>query len=109
MGKTGSNTFSSALSFSFRLLTTALENFEYPWDVQTRLFVLLCLLNVFLVLHLFKIEQLFKNTTQRSSLRQDSHGWRGMWENMGRYLEKISPAMVWNFTLEQLQGPNEVI
>jgi len=31
-----------------------------------------------------------------------------MWENMGRYLENFSPPMVWNFTPEQLQDPDEV-
>ena len=32
-----------------------------------------------------------------------------MWENTGRYLENFSPPMVWNFTPEQLQDPDEVI
>ena len=32
--------------FSSRQITKALENFEYPWDVQTSMFLLLCLLNM---------------------------------------------------------------
>ncbi|XP_074909170.1 ubiquitin carboxyl-terminal hydrolase 4 isoform X3 [Buteo buteo] len=51
----------------------------------------------------------FKNTTQRSAPRLDSHGWHGIWENMGRYLENFSPPVVWNFTPEQLQNPHEVV
>ncbi|XP_042655671.1 ubiquitin carboxyl-terminal hydrolase 4 isoform X3 [Tyto alba] len=49
------------------------------------------------------------NTTQRSAPKRNSYGWHGMWENMGRYLESFSPPMVWNFTPEQLQHPDEVI
>ena len=57
IGHTRSFTF----PFFSRLVTIALENFEYPWDVQTGMFLLLCLLNVFQVL--FKVKKLFKNTT----------------------------------------------
>ena len=61
----GEDTFQQILSipFSFlslpraqELLAMALENFEYPWDVQTRVLPLLCVENVFQVM--FKIKQL---------------------------------------------------
>ncbi|PKU35009.1 ubiquitin carboxyl-terminal hydrolase 4 [Limosa lapponica baueri] len=41
--------------------------------------------------------------------REYGHGWQGTWENMGRYLENVSPPVVWNFTPEQLQDPDEVM
>jgi len=63
-----------------RLVTIALENFEYPWDVQINTLLLLCVANVLQV----KIKQLFKNITQRSALRQNSYEWRGLWDCMGR-------------------------
>ena len=52
MGKAGGDTFSHSFTspFSFRLITTAFENFEYPWDVQASMLLLLCLLNVSQVL-----------------------------------------------------------
>jgi len=73
-------------SFSFRLDTTSFENFEYPWDVQVSMLLLLCLLNVFQVFSRVT-KFVAKNTTQRLASRLDSHGWHGMWENMGKYLE----------------------
>ena len=55
MGETHFFTF----PFYSRQVITALENFEYPFEyVQTSMFLLLCLLNVFQVL--FKVKQLFK-------------------------------------------------
>ena len=93
--------------FSCRQITVAPENFEYPWDVQTSMVLLLCLLNVFQVL--FKVKQLFKNTFRKSAPRLNSHGWHGVWEKMGRYLENFSPPVVWNFTPKRLQDPDKVI
>ena len=65
MEEMGEDTFQQILSipFSFlslpraqELLAMALENFEYPWDVQTRVLPLLCVENVFQVM--FNIKQL---------------------------------------------------
>jgi len=53
---------------SSRLIRIALENFKYPWDVQTSMFLLLCLLNVFQVL--LGVKQLFKNTTPSATVAQ---------------------------------------
>jgi len=64
MGKTGGDTFpcSFSPSFSFRLVTAAFQKFEYPWDVQASILLLLCLPNVFRVL--FRVtKNYFKNTT----------------------------------------------
>ena len=110
MGKSGGvlspRSFTSPSSF--RLITAAFEKFEQPWDVQAGMLVLLCLPNVFQVL--FRApKKFFKNTTQRSAPRLNSHGWRGTWEKTGRYLEDFSPPMVWNFTPKQLQDPGEAI
>ncbi|KAM9591500.1 uncharacterized protein ACIBXB_006301 [Morphnus guianensis] len=54
-------------------------------------------------------KRLFKSTTQRSAPKLDIHGWHGMWEDMGRYLENFSPPVAWKFTPEQLQNPHEVV
>ncbi|XP_074884057.1 uncharacterized protein LOC142031085 [Buteo buteo] len=94
--------------FSFRLITTVFENFEYPWDAQASVLLVLCLLTMFQVL--FRAtKRLFKSTTQRSVPKLDMHGWHGMWKNVGRYLENFSPPVTWKFTPEQLQNPDEVI
>jgi len=49
MGKTSRDTFPYSFTppFSFRLVVTAFDNFEYPWDVQASMLLLLCLLNGF--------------------------------------------------------------
>lgn len=87
--------------------TTALENFEYPWDVPGSVFLLLCLLNMFRVS--FRVQRLFKKSSQRCAVRLDSHGWHGTWESMGRYLENFPPPMVWDFTPERLQDPDKAV
>ncbi|XP_049649800.1 uncharacterized protein LOC126035331 [Accipiter gentilis] len=110
MGKSGGDTSPcpfTSLS-SFRLFTTAFDNFEYPWDAQASVLLVLCLLNIFQVLYR-ATKSLFKRTTQRSAPKLDIHGWHGMWEDMGRYLENFSPPVAWKFTPKQLQNPNEVV
>lgn len=97
------------LIFTFpfsKIVTIALKNSEYPWDVQTSIFLLVCFLNMFLVL--FKVKQLFKNTTQRSALRQVGYRWQAAWEDMCRYLSQLSPPMVWKFIPEQVQSSKKL-
>ena len=84
--------------FSSKLVTIAFEIFEYSWDAQTNMNLLLCLLHVLLILS--KVKQLFRNTTLRSTLCQDGYGWQGVWEHMGRYLSWLSPLMALYFTPE---------
>ncbi|GAB0207580.1 hypothetical protein GRJ2_003223700 [Grus japonensis] len=81
MGYTMRNTFT--FPFSFKLITTILENFEYTWDVQTSTLLFLGLLNMFKALFHVK---LFKNITQRSALRLDSYDWQVVRESMGKCL-----------------------
>lgn len=51
---------------------SAFESFEYPWDVQAKMLLLLCLLNVFRIFYRVT-HRFFKNTTQRSALRLESY------------------------------------
>ncbi|KAM9644848.1 uncharacterized protein ACIBXB_013057 [Morphnus guianensis] len=94
------------------LVTMAFENFgkfEYPWDVETSMDLLLgtsMVLNV--VQALFKVKQLFK-ITQRSAPKLDNYEWQGVWGSMGKYLEKWAPPMFWKFTPEQVQNPEELV
>ena len=60
--------FSFTYHFFFRLVTIGLENVKHPGDLQTSMILLLCLLNTFLVLSVFKPH--FRNTTQRCALTQ---------------------------------------
>lgn len=60
-----------------------MEILEYIWDTLSSTILVLCLLYVFLPLFLWK--KVFKNTTQRSTLRQDGCAWQDVWEDMGRY------------------------
>ena len=52
VGKTGGDTFPHSFTppLSLRLVLTAFENFEYPWDAQASTLLLFCLLNGFWVL-----------------------------------------------------------
>jgi len=78
MVKTGGDTFPHffTLPLSFRLVTTAFENFEYPWDVQASTLLSLCLLNGFQVF--LRAKQLFKNFSQQSAARLNSYECRGV-------------------------------
>ena len=57
------------------LVTTAPENSDYPWDVQTNVLPLLRVIYVFQVM--FLVKQLFKNMIERSAPRRDSSAWPG--------------------------------
>lgn len=92
--------------FSSRLVTLALEIFEYSWDAQTNMNLLLYLLHVLLVLS--KVKQLFKNTTLRSALCQDGYGWQGVWEHLDRHLSWLSPLTVLYFTPEEVLNPKNL-
>lgn len=87
------------------LITAAFEYLEYPWS--TIIFLLLGLHNVFLFLP--KVKQFIKNTIQEPALRQSSCGWQGVWEDMGRYLSRLSPPRVFHFTPEQVQNPKTLV
>ena len=56
-------------------VTTAPENFVYPWDVQTNVLPLLHAIYVFQVM--FQVKQLFKNMIVRSAPRRDRSAWPG--------------------------------
>lgn len=49
------------------LVQIVLENFEYYWDVQTGMFLSVCLILLNVLQILFKVKHLFKNTTWRST------------------------------------------
>lgn len=71
------------------------------------MFLLLELLNVFQVL--FKVKQLFKNTTQRSVLRLDSDEWQGVWDRIHKCLGQWSPPTFCNYTSEQVQYTEKLV
>lgn len=97
----------SIFLFSSRLITTALENFECIWNVETSLFVLLCVLSGFQVL--CKNKQLFKNTTQWSALKPDSYQWQGVWDSMGKCQRLWALPMFQNFIPEQVQNLEKLV
>ena len=88
-------------------VTTAPENFVYPWDVQTNVLPLLHATYVFQVT--FQVKQLFKNMIERSAPRQDSSAWQGVWDGLGRNLEQWAPPGICNFISEQLQDPEKIV
>lgn len=90
-----------------RLITTNLENFEYIWDVETSMFVLLCVLSGFQVL--FKNKQLFKNTTQWSALKPDSYQWQHVWDSMSKCQRLWAPPVFRNFIPKQVQNIEELV
>jgi len=92
---------------SFRLVLTAFENFEYPWDAQGSGFLLLCLLNGLQVL--FRAKQVVKNILQRSAPGRDSCECLGVWDSMGRCLEQWAPPVCFKLTPEQIQNPDSLV
>lgn len=68
------------------LVQIVLENFEYYWDVQTGMFLSVCLILLNVLQILFKVKHLFKNTTRRSTWRLDSWECQAVWESTGKYL-----------------------
>lgn len=56
------------------------------------------------VLVAFKIKQLFKNITRRSTLRWDSSDWQGVWHGIGRGHSSGHPPVVWDFTSKNPQN-----
>lgn len=106
--------FLQTSSFSSSLMTIAFENFKdfgYPLNtLETNLLLLLgtrTLLNTVWVL--FKVKQLFKNTTQRSSPRLESYEWQGVWDTMGKDRGQWAPPLLWEFILEQVQNPGKLV
>ena len=68
VGKTRGDAFpySFASPLSFRLVLTAFENFEYPWDAQASTLILFCLLNA--LKFLFRVKQVVKNICREMAL-----------------------------------------
>jgi len=93
--------------FFFKLVIKAFENFEYPWDVQTSMLLMFCLLNGFQVL--FRVKKLSKNITQRTAPGLDSYEWQVVWESMGKYLGQWAPLVFLNLTPEQVQNPDKLV
>jgi len=102
VGKTRGDTFPHSFTppLSFRLVLTAFENFENPWDAQTSLLLLFCLLNGFWVL--FRVKQVVKNIAQRPAPGLDSCEWLGVWDSMGRCLGQWAPPVFLKLTPEQV-------
>lgn len=74
----------------FSLVTITLQCLEHPWETK--------------MWHFFGILfWLFPSLTNYLGIsprptRQSSYGCQGMWENMGRYVERLPSPMVWDFT-----------
>jgi len=109
MGKTRGDAFPDSFSppLSFRLVVTAFENFEYPWDAQASTLLLFCLLNGFQVL--FIVKQVVNNITQRPAPGLDSYEWLGVWDSMGKYLGQWAPLVSLKLTPEQVQHPDKLV
>jgi len=84
------------------LVTRTFQYLEHTWIDKVLLLVFLK--NT--VSTFSRVNKLFRNMTQ--ALWQCGHGWQGMWENTGRYLENFSPPMVWKATHGEVQDPDEV-
>jgi len=101
VGKTRGDAFPHSFKppLSFRLVLTAFENFKYPWDAQTRMFLLLCLLNKFQVL--FRVKQVVNKIVHRPAQVLDSYEKVGMWHTKGKCLGQWTPSMSLKLTPEK--------
>lgn len=70
------------------LVTIDLENFENYWDVQSSMFLLVCLILLNVLYILGEVKHLWKNTTQRSTWRVDSCECQAVWDSTVTYLGK---------------------
>jgi len=93
-------TFTTFFCDVVSLVTIISQYLEHPWVVK--IFLLVFLGTIALVLS--KVNKQFRNVTQ--ALPEYSCGWHSMWENVSRCLDDLSPPVVWNFSLKQLQGPD---
>jgi len=109
VGKTRGDTFPQCFTprLSFRPVLTVFEHFEYPWDAQTSVFLLFCLLNGLQVL--FRVKQVVKNIMQRPDPGPDSCEWLGVWDSMGKYLGQWTPPMSFKLTPEQVQNLDKLV
>jgi len=109
VGKTEGDTFPHSFGppLSLRLVLTASENFEYPWDAQASTILLFCLLNGFWVW--FRVKQVIKNIVQTPDPGPDNFGWLGVWDSMGRCLGQWAPLVYFKLTPEQIQNPDKLV
>jgi len=109
VGKTEGDAFPHSFPppLSLRLVLTAFENFQYPWDAQASTLLLFCLLNGFWVL--FRVKQVVKNIVQRPARGPDSCEWLGVWDSMAKFLGQWTPPMFFKPTPEQVQDPEKLV
>ena len=70
------------------------RNFKYPWNVDINMVISLLGASAFLhvVQALFRVKQLFKSITWRSTPRLENYEWLGVWSSMGKYLEQVGTS-----------------
>jgi len=92
-------------SFHSGLITTVWEYFEDPSVTHVLLFLILN--NQFHFLS--KISRLFRKLTWESVPKQSCGEWLGVWDDVSRYLSRVSPPIVLNFTPEQVLNPKKLV
>jgi len=109
VGKTRGDTFphSFAPPLSFRLVLTAFENLEDPWDAQGSTLLLFCFLNGFQLL--FRVKQVVKNIVQRPAPGPDSCEWLGVRDSIGKCLGQWAPLVCFKLIPEQTQNPDNLV
>jgi len=109
LGRTRGDAFPHSFnpSLSFRLVLMAFQNFEYLWDIQASMLLLLCLLSGFQVL--LRVKQVVKNIVQRPAPGLDSCEWLGVWDSMGGCVGQLAPPIPLKLTPEQVQNPDNLV
>ena len=86
---------SSALGL-FTAVFEKLRNFKYPWNVDIYMVIFVLGASVFLhvVQVLFRVKQLFKSITRKSTPRLENYEWLGVWDSMGEYPGQWAPPVL---------------
>ncbi|KAM3666113.1 uncharacterized protein VK521_007233 [Ammospiza maritima maritima] len=114
-GEEGEGAFQPLSSFlSSKLLTSLLENTEFPLSLKETIFLAFNLLSLF-----YTVWSVYKMKTEISRGVRDTPDlgvkqsrknldWSGKWEDMGQTLKEFSDPMDWDFPSDQIQNPVEV-
>ncbi|XP_061852038.1 uncharacterized protein LOC133625402 [Colius striatus] len=103
-----STSFSSARTDLDNSVTQTSQVLSHPY---TR--VLILLINMVGILYiLWNLEssgyqrvQICDGNMLKCPLKRPVPGWQGMWMNLGKFLGRLSPPVIWDFTSEQIKNP----
>lgn len=56
----------------------------------------------------YKRRQVLGEAILKCALKRPVPGWQGIWKDLGRFLGRLSPPIIWDFTSEQTSNPGKL-